>query len=417
MPTSGHRRVRLIGEEMINNSSVSHSADGAALGFYFQSLYALYAILEQPHDDAAVCLERLDDVEVMVNGQPLLLQLKHSIATKPVSVTLASRALWRTLKVWVDVLPRVVLAETQFQLVTVAPLGKSNALAALLDPTSDRSSLHTLLVNEAQRVVDEHTAATDSPLPHADRVDGCEAFLKLAEPKRKALLARVTVRPGASNIGSVCDDIASRLINFPFEQRQKISKRLIEWWDLQVIFTLCKKRQRSIAKIEVLQKISELAGEIERDELLPDFELAALPTDHTPDSMIERQIGLVDGTRSDVSIAIREEWRARAQRHKWCTDRLDMAGRIESYDQLLQEIWRDKNARIVEDCEGCDDETMRKSGHELLRWTLDHAQTEVKPFASNWSATYYVRGSYQVLAIDLKVGWHPQFNELLGQPA
>lgn len=407
-----------FGEEMVSRSSVSHSADGAALGFYFQSLYALFAILEQPHDDAVVCLERLDDVEVIANGQPLLLQLKHSITTKPEAVTLASRALWRTLKVWIDVLPRVTLAETQFQLVTVAPLGKSNALAVLLNPTSDRSSLQTLLVTEAQRVVDENAAASGaSAPPHADRIDGCKAFLNLDEAKRNALLARVTVRPGASNIGAVCDDIAKRLMNFPPGQRPEICKRLIEWWDLQVIFTLCEKRQRTIAKIEVLQVISELAGEIERDDLFPDFELAALPSDHTPDSMIERQIELVGGTRTDARIAIREEWRARAQRHKWCTDRLDMAVRIELYDQLLQEVWQDKHSRIVEICQGCDDKEKRKSGRELLRWTLDLAHAEVRPFASNWSATYYVRGSYQVLAIDLKVGWHPQFMELLGQPA
>lgn len=405
-------------EAMGNNSSGNHSAEGAALGFYFQSLYALRAILEQGHDDASVCLERLDDVEVISNGEPLLAQLKHSITAKPTAITLTSRALWRTFKAWIDVLPRLVLEETRFQLVTVAPLGSKDDLAVLLNETADRGSLHTLLVLEAQRVVDEREAARTSgtlPLPHADRVDGCTAFLQLGKAKREVLLARMTVRPGTSNIASISDDIAAKLVHFPPDQRPAIGTRLIEWWDLQVIFTLCGKRERFIAFIEVQQKISELASEIERDELSPDFEGAQQPDDHEPDSMIARQIELVGGKPSDVRRAVRDEWRARAQRHRWCSERLDMAERIDRYDKLLQETWSDKHERMVEDCEGYDDVQKRMSGHQLLRWSSDCAHKEVRAFAANWNGGYYVCGTYQVLAIDLQVGWHPQFKELLGQ--
>jgi len=37
----------------------------------------------------------------------------------------------------------------------------------------------------------------------------------------------------------------------------------------------------------------------------------------------------------------------------------------------------------------------------------------VPPIGDGWGAPYYVRGSYQVLAIDLKVGWHPDYRDLL----
>ena len=39
----------------------------------------------------------------------------------------------------------------------------------------------------------------------------------------------------------------------------------------------------------------------------------------------------------------------------------------------------------------------------------------VRPIAHGWNAAYYVRGSYQVLAIDLKVGWHADYAKLLGE--
>ncbi|MCW3481048.1 hypothetical protein OL229_15990 [Neisseriaceae bacterium JH1-16] len=129
--------------------------------------------------------------------------------------------------------------------------------------------------------------------------------------------------------------------------------------------------------------------------------------------MIVEQIDLVGGTPNDVRIAVREEWRARSQRHKWCTERLDMATRIGLYDQLLLETWQDKFYRMVEDCDGSDDSHKQKQGHELLRWSFDFAHKEIRPFAPNWNASYYVRGSYQVLAADIQVGWHPQFEKLL----
>lgn len=74
--------------------SSGHSAIDAALGFYYQSLYGLLAIVKATEDDATVCLERLDDVEIILNGRPLLLQLKHSLGKKPAAVSLTSVALW-----------------------------------------------------------------------------------------------------------------------------------------------------------------------------------------------------------------------------------------------------------------------------------------------------------------------------------
>lgn len=400
-------------------NSANHSADAAALGFYFQTFYALHAILGQPHDDAVVCLERLDDVEIHANGQSLLTQLKHSMSGTPVSLTLASKALWRTFKAWIDVLPRLVINETSFQLVTVAALGKDIVLGALLDENADRTLLHDALVEEAQRVVKEHQAAkadgASTTFPHADRVAGCDAFLKLGASARTSLLARMSIHAGNANITGIEDDIASALVNFPPDKRQAIARRLLEWWDLQVVFTLCGRRERFIGKIEVQQKISEIAGEIERDELMPEFETVLPPSDHQPDSMLVKQIELVQGKPSDIQFAIREEWRAREQRHNWSAERLDMAVRIDRYDRILEEVWADKHVRIVEEREGLDEARTCELGLKLLRWSHDDAYKEVQPFANNWNAPYYIRGSYQVLAINLQVGWHPEFKDLLGK--
>jgi len=396
----------------------SHSAVDAALGFYYQSLYGLLCIVRASDDDAAVCLERLDDVEIFANGQPLLAQLKHSLSKNPATVTISSLPLWKTLKAWIDVLPKISLAETHFQLVTVAPLTAGSPLEPLQDAATSRDHLRTLLEAEAQRVVDEHAAAKadgTTPLPHAMRVECCAAFLKLDSDVRQKLLSRVTIRPGVSNITGIPKDIAQELKNFPPDQRDTITQRLIEWWDLQVIHSFCGNRERAISMLEVQQQLIEIAGQLDRDELLADFLFVRPPDDHTPPSMITRQLQLVNCSKTEIQAAEREEWRARSQRHKWITERVDMAIRIVLYDQLLVDEWSVKHGAMAEDNETFSEDIKRAAGLEIFKWSYYQASTQVTPFAQNWSANYYVRGSYQVLAIEQTVGWHPDFKTLLAE--
>lgn len=394
-----------------------HSAAAAAMGFYYQSLYGLLCILKTSDDDAAVCLERLDDVELQLNGQTLLNQLKHSLSKKPKSVTISSVSLWKTLKAWIDILPKVSLDDTRFQLVTVAPLPAGSVLEPLLDEGAARTELLALLADEAKRVLDERGAAeiANKPLPHGDRFSGCTAYLNLDECIRETLLQRVSIHPASSNIVQIVEDISNSyaLKSFPPDSRKAISTRLIEWWDLQVLQSFCNMRDRSIAMLEVQLRLSEIAGDLHRDEILADFQFLTPPDDHAPPSLIAKQLRLVDCTRTEIRVAEREEWRARSQRHKWLSERVDMAGRIALYDQLLVEAWKDQHDLMVEQNSAASDAQKRNAGLLIFRWSFNEAKAQIAPFARNWSADYYVRGSYQFLATDLRVGWHPDFEVLL----
>jgi hypothetical protein len=399
------------------NVAGTHSAEASALGFYYQSLYALLALLESKKDDASIAVEHLDDIQLVASGESLLSQLKHSMAQQPASLTISSPNLWRTLKAWIDVLSKVVIEETTFQLIAVSPLPTSSPLTPLTKLQADRNLVREALSAEAARVVLENQNAKASgitPLPHAGRVKDCKAFLDLPLETKTSLINRIIILPCSTNIAGIPKLVAEQLRNFPPAMRDGLAGRLIEWWDLQILFSLCGKRERFLAAIEVQQKTSELAGEIERDELSADFLAVTHPDEHTPDSMLVKQIELVGGTASDLNMAVREEWRARSQRHKWATDRLDMATEIDRYDAVLTEAWSDKHQRMIEDCNELPEVEKCSRGHQLLRWSLDKAHTEVPNFGPRWATTYYVRGSFQILAIDLQVGWHPEYRIRLG---
>jgi C-terminal domain 7 of the ABC-three component (ABC-3C) systems len=398
------------------DEGASHSAEAAALGFYFQAFYALLTLLTQDTDNAAIGVEQLDDVDLKVDGQTLLFQLKHSVNAAPPPITLKSRALWRTIKVWIDALPTLSLSETTLHLVAVASIPSDSPLTVLTSEGVDRNDLVEAMVEEAQRVVDARAAAAKSAkkLPYADRVDGCEAFLALSKTERLNLLRRTLIKQDTSPIGEIEKRVAEHLELLPLDQRPVVAKRLIEWWDRQIVYSLCAKRERVISRTELQQQITIIIGDLEQDKLLPDFETVTQPEDYQPHGMLTRQIRLVEGKPSDLSKAIREEWKAREQRSKWLNEKPSMATVIGEYDRVLEEHWSDRHCQMAEDCADLEDKDKCASGLKILRWTHDEAPSTVRPIADGWNAPYYVRGSYQVLAMNLKVGWHPNYSALVG---
>ncbi|WEJ14018.1 ABC-three component system protein [Sinorhizobium prairiense] len=397
----------------------SHAAGPAALGFYYQSFFALKTLVALTGDDGAVAIESADDVELKDNGQRLLFQLKHSLISSPSAITISSKGLWRTLKVWIDILPRLTLSETQFYLVTVAPIAAGSVLEALGTPEADRKPLVAALVNEAERVVAEREAAAqeERPLPHKDRVAGCQAFLNLTPDARLNLLRQARTQAGHLPIDEMESAIAQLLTLIKPDDRESVARRLIEWWDRQVVYSLCGKRPQFISRGELQEHITELIGDIEHDRLTADFETMAYPADYQPDGMLTRQISLVDGKSHDLAKAIREEWKARQQRSRWVNERPGMAAQIASYDHVLKEHWSDKQVEIVEICEALEEVEKRNKGLGLLRWAHNDAPTTIRPIVAGFEAPYYIRGSYQVLAIDREVGWHPEYLALLADDA
>lgn len=395
----------------------SHSAQATVLGFYYQTLYALLLLLDQRTDDAAVSVERLDDVELNTNGQTLLAQLKHSIQSSPPEISIKSDAFWKTMKAWIDVLPQISLSETRFQLIAVGALAEESPLRQFQEDQPDLELLRNSLAAEARHVKDarEQAKAGGEPVPYEKRAKGCEAFLALSDDDRNLFLSRIEIASGSMTVDEVEPAIASRLDFILPEHRGAVASRLVAWWDREILYSLCDKRERMIFREELQAQITLLVSEIVQDKLLPDFEDVGPPEDYQPDGMLTRQITLVEGLPADIKVAIREEWRARSQRSKWINDRLDMATKIDKYDKILEEHWSDRHELMAQQCAGVDEKQKCAEGLKILRWSHQAAHTQIAPFAEGWNAPYYVRGSYQVLAINLRIGWHPHFQAMLGE--
>lgn len=396
----------------LSSGSTGHEAGASALGFYYQAHYALLSLLRHPTDDSAVSIERLDDVQLEVNGQHLLIQLKHSLSKRPPPISLSSTALWKTIKAWIDTLPSVSLASTRFHLIAVGAIPDGSPLLSLCEENNDRHSLLMAMTEEAQRVVDRRTTSTKTPLPYVDRAPGCEAFLALSDSNRLNLLRQIEIFPNSPDITQIEALIAQHLKLTPVEYRPSVTKRLVEWWGLQVVHSLCGMRDRAISFTELQHMLMEIESDLVEDNLSWEFEDAMFPPGHSPHGMLERQIALVNGSKVDLKRSTRDQWRAHGQRSSWVSDNPSMKLKVAKYDSRLIEYWSDLHEQMALDCEDKDEAIKRESGLQLLRWAYDEAPKNVEPISTP-SRHFYIRGTYQTLSIDRRVGWHPDYIKLL----
>ncbi|MGO4317758.1 ABC-three component system protein [Agrobacterium sp. MCAB5] len=399
------------------DSTNAHSADASALGFLYQAQYALLRLWSETSFEAVIYLETLDDVVLEANGQTILEQLKHSLSAKPDAITVASVNVWKTLKAWIDVLPSLDLSNTLLHLVTVAEISPTSPLKVLLDETEDRDGLLAALQDEAKRVIQERAEAEAKgikPLPHAKRASGCEAFLNLTEDLQAEILSRVRIKPGQQNIRHIEDELAKSLTSVLAKNQPHVAAMMVEWWSRQIIHAHCGKRDKAIHRFELVKRHMEIVADIEHDNLVDHFAAELPPETYRSHPMVEGQISLVGGTGAWLQRAVTNEWRARESRSRWSTENPSWREKISKYDDRLTEEWSYKHVDMCEECGGQSDEVKEAKGRELLSWSFYDAPDKIESIASSVTTPSYIRGTYHVLSVDGRVGWHPDYSARLG---
>ncbi len=391
-------------------STPQHSADDAAVGFYYQGLFALLVLLDAG-DDGSVAVEAGDDVELR-GSDPTLFQLKHSLGDPP-AVSVKSDGFWKTLAIWA---PHAKDMSRRFVFVTCADLQPDSSLQELCTENPNVLRVVKTLVAEAERVVKarEIRQAAGERLPYAVRIAGCEALLSLLPDDLSRLISRIRIASRQVNAADLPNEIEKRLNSYlPPAIRPKVVERLIEWWDRQVALSLLKKRSPHLFKRELQEKLHEIIAQHASEGLPDDFSLREPESLETElGTAMERQINLVNGGHARIHRAAVARWRARNQRERWMKDDLSLAAALDTFDQRLIERWADRHGPMRDDYAAESDDAKRMKGVELLDWSHLNAPNEVPPVRPRWSEAFLVQGSYQQLADELKVGWHPQFREL-----
>jgi hypothetical protein len=386
----------------------TYNAAASILGYLYQVRVALLWALQQAKiGEFTVSLETLDDVAFEANGIPLsVIQTKHSIVKKA-NLTDTSADLWKTLRVWiVGNASGEVPTDTSLFLITTSSITECTAAQALCAYAPTRN-----IPKACSRLAQAASSSSNDSLQ-----DVFAAFLALSQTDQEKLLHRVVVIPDEGNVAEILFKIESEL-HWMTLHHQKTAVELLEgWWFKRVVHELVNDGV-GISRSELEAQISEIQESLKPDHLPIDdaIEKLMVALDQLPEFSgrnFYRQVELVGAGKNRILNAINSYQKAFAQRSQWTRDELLFDTDISKYESTLKTEWSLRRDQICDELgDSPADHAMAKAGREVLKW----AEDLVLPIRPNVAAQWVCRGSLHMLADELKIGWHPNFEDRLGE--
>lgn len=390
----------------MNGGLTDHAAAASAMGYLYQCRYALLAALREIPDrpQLSVSIERFDDIAFDELGKPdELIQTKHHTASTG-SLTDQSVDLWKTLRVWMDQIRDwgQLGAPMRFVLLTTATASEG-AAASFLRSSETRSEekARDLLIQAATRSKSQETQL------------GRSAFLGLSEDEQHSLLSAILVVDSSPDILGAYEELCKLLsYSVPRGKVGLLVQRLEGWW-FSIVIEALMTGNVSVPLSQIEDKIDELREDFGREDLPIDTELLSPSSDQLSDldrRDFVRQLQFIGVRERRISFAVRDYYRAFHQRSRWVRDELLFGPEIAAYESILEESWQ---PRFEEMCERLNDEADEKdkaeAGNGLFRWVEQDAQFPLRRVTSR----FLCHGSYHMLADIHRVGWHPDYSDLL----
>ena len=387
----------------------NHQASEQMLGYLYQVRYALALLLENDNSDCQISIEKFDDVAFSKDDIPIqLIQLKHHIQHQG-NLADASTDMWRTIKVWLDAISETpdILDGTNFLIITTATAPIDSA-AFLLKKDSNRNpdtayqKLKTVCfssVNQAhQRYYD--------------------AFREAGEDTVKQLIRQIYIIDCASNIIDVEKDILKHIRYSCIPKHQKmIYERLEGWWFKKAIDALCCDTPVFVNQNQVRSFIVSVSQEYADDNLPIDI----LDIDDLQESnfsanekIFHEQLKLICLGNHRMQLALRDYYRAFRQRASWVRNDRLYVNELGQYEQRLIDEWEHAFAAMEEtlsETNNATEEEKAKEGRQLFS-DIEKRDIRIRPKCQE---AFIMRGSYHILANQLKIGWHVDFFDRLKQ--
>jgi len=373
-------------------------------GNFYQVRFGLVKLLELKDPEADLFIEAADDVVASVQGGLEHFQTKLHQDKGAGSLTDKSVDLWKTLRVWSGLVTKLQNSKATFHLVTTAKAPSGSAAYYLGEKDRNESEALKLLEFAATASKNEETA------------EARLAFRNLKPDEKTQLLKSTFILPEAGNLSDL-DNRIEKALYFAIPQKLvgAAVKRLKQWWlervedaVLQMVGT---GTPTPISGADLHEQVMMLKDKLNNENLPADFlEKAPDSTNECFDieKMFVKQLNLCGDNPFVVEGAAYEYWRATEQRGAWAVDGLLNPGELTVYDTRLKNTWHSKRGYAWKNSGAADDEQKRAMGLTLL----ENLQDCHIPIRNRFSHEYVMRGTYHILADQLEVGWHPDWEKL-----
>jgi hypothetical protein len=381
------------------------SAAPSALGYFYQVRYSLFEALKKLPEGRRFCIsiETLDDVVFETEGTAIdILQTKHHINTNAV-LTDSSPDLWKTLRIWIEgQADGSIPLDSRLIMVTTA-LCSNGTAAAYLRPNDrdDKKALERLIATSSTSTSDTNAAAY-------------QAFNSLNDKSREHFLKCIMVLDNSPSIWDL-DNLLRQAIFFAVERKflDSYLTRLEGWWYSRVVNHLRNRKPTPILGEELEAETTRIRSQFKDDNLPIDDDImrATVNASGYMDMPFVKQLNLIGVNQNRILHAIRNYYRAFEQRSRWIREDILYVGELDRYEEKLIEEW-DLFFQQMRDELGDDsaEEAITHAAQELYKWVETGRHHQIRPAVTEPAIA---RGTYQMLADDLRVGWHIEFRERL----
>lgn len=400
---------------MTDTNKNQFAAAEQALGYIYQSRFALLSLLQLP-ESTSVLIEKDDDLDFLdKDGVKTLASLKHKAVGD--RLTDLSTDFWKSVRIWLARYKRDGRSEAKLRyfLFTTAVVSTTSFLRHFLvdPPSEDKEVSLSELANDA-------LAESKSELIGAI----AKKFHELSNQEKDDFLSRIAIfdnRPRIDDVPSVIKDHYMRSIRREF--RDPIFERLEGWWNDSVVNLLSAKRTEAIYGYELSDKLSAFAEEYKSDNLPITFRGKApageIDSENDPRLFVVqlREIGIASNR---IRNAILNYYRAFAQRSAWARENLLVSEEMEKYEDRLVNEWNHYKNVVFENLdEESADAVLIDAGRELYKWAdLSSCNISALRIRERVTEPYVVRGGFHILANARplpRVHWHPRFLNRIGE--
>lgn len=380
-------------------------AKDPSLGYFYQVLYALFILLEDRSDRSCVTIESLDDIVVVSNDTTGLYQLKHHQDSSS-AMSDRSTDFWKTIRIWAESIASgiISLESSYFVLVTTTNISK-------------KSILYQFTLEQGKRNYSEiKRTLTDIALSTASEANknGYDAYLSLNLDQQENFLQRIQIIDNSIDIEGLVKNII-RHIQFvaPVGQFEIVYEQISGWWVSKSLQILTNKIS-SVSYIELKHKLDSIRDTLTMDNLPDDFpdildieDLSAFEN-HT----FIKQLRLINCRSNGLRSAISDFRRAFEQRSKWIRQDNCTIEELKYYDQQLYDYWYRVYSLLQDETEGFNNEQLSKAGYDFYKKYFVETDIPIR-VREKFNAQYMSKGSCHLMSDEKRIGWHPNYNNLL----
>ncbi|SFQ23817.1 ABC-three component system protein [Variovorax sp. 770b2] len=378
--------------------SAKHSAPGPYLGFALQPVRLCYHLLSCP-ETASVSIEHLDDVAVhYADGTTLLEQSKSALSHNALADW--SKDLWKTVANWVaDAQNGTINCKAAYYQIYVTPI-KTGKISTRFHEAKNAADVMALTADVTNKL------KLRKSLP--DCIDHVNVFLNADEAIRRAIVINMRVVSAhddpiealrellkPTTPANVLDQICASAIGIAQEQANKL---------------LREKKQALVSASEFRKQFHAFVQKNNLPGLLTSF------AEEPPSAEVQylfssrpcfvQQLDLIQTPPDQQMRAVSDYLRTRATKTEWATRGAVYEGSFDEWDQGLLRHYNSIRSEVAE---------VHSEKPEASRGRITYNQcTRIQQALEGREVPlHFCHGSFNVLADQQLLGWHPRYKDLL----